>query len=357
VPRLVSDVTEIVTGLGMLGLPTLAAALAERPLPMVDLDDRTWERLCAAWQDGLHAAEFHAAFLNGEAFLAARDGLRGRVPERIEWRGPTRSVGDDTTPVDLRVDHVFLVSCKYLSKILGNVSPASLFDRALAVGTGTVRDLDWYHAVAPAEYQHLYDTVVRERGLTDLPVRAADLATTERQALRTALGSRRRRARPVQPGLLHDGVDAAAHGVGERIEAAYLALCDAVSTASAERWEAAVPTRSQRRALLWRLLRIGAAPYFVLGSQPGRSLRLRVATPWDWQRRYELKAFEIAPGRRSQPSVDWTAAVREHGKPGDLEVHGHVEVRWSHGRFGGPPEAKVYLDTPHEAVPGYVPLV
>jgi hypothetical protein len=37
----------------------------------------------------------------------------------------------------------------------------------------------------------------------------------------------------------------------------------------------------------------------------------------------------------------------------DRTVEGHVELRWSHGRFGGPPEAKVYLDTPHHEVPGY----
>ena len=35
---------------------------------------------------------------------------------------------------------------------------------------------------------------------------------------------------------------------------------------------------------------------------------------------------------------------------------GHIEVRWSHGRFGGPPEAKGYLDTAHHLVPGYVTL-
>jgi hypothetical protein len=109
--------------------------------------------------------------------------------------------------------------------------------------------------------------------------------------------------------------------------------------------------------MLWRLLRIGAAPYFVLGSQPGNSLRLRVATPWDWQRAHELRAFEIAPGNRKQPSVDWSAAVRSIEDQRTVEVHGHVEIRWSHGRFAGPPEAKVYLDTPHQAVPGYVPLV
>jgi len=38
-------------------------------------------------------------------------------------------------------------------------------------------------------------------------------------------------------------------------------------------------------------------------------------------------------------------------------VQGHVEIRWSHGRFSGAPEAKVYLDTPHANVPVFHPLV
>jgi hypothetical protein len=33
-----------------------------------------------------------------------------------------------------------------------------------------------------------------------------------------------------------------------------------------------------------------------------------------------------------------------------------VEIRWSHGRFAQPPEAKVYLDTPMADLPGYHPL-
>jgi hypothetical protein len=40
----------------------------------------------------------------------------------------------------------------------------------------------------------------------------------------------------------------------------------------------------------------------------------------------------------------------------DRVVEGHVEVRWSHGKFGGVPEAKIYLDTPHHKVAGYQPL-
>ena len=59
---------------------------------------------------------------------------------------------------------------------------------------------------------------------------------------------------------------------------------------------------------------------------------------------------------RSQPVVLWRAEVHDQQTGTTAEVAGHVEVRWSHGRFAQAPEAKVYLGTAHHAVPGYVPL-
>ena len=52
---------------------------------------------------------------------------------------------------------------------------------------------------------------------------------------------------------------------------------------------ASLAKRSEAEAVLWRLLRIGSAPYFVLGAQRDRSLRLRVMTP-----------VGLAPGLRAQ---------------------------------------------------------
>jgi hypothetical protein len=54
--------------------------------------------------------------------------------------------------------------------------------------------------------------------------------------------------------------------------------------------------------------------------------------------------------------VNWNARVRRRADAAETVVAGHVEVRWSHGRFCGPPEAKVYLDSAHADVPGYFPL-
>ena len=120
--------------------------------------------------------------------------------------------------------------------------------------------------------------------------------------------------------------------------------------------------------MVWRLLRLQAAPYFVLGATvAGEPLRYRVGTPWDFRSRFAVKSFDAWPDSAGQPMVRWRAEVTERatdrGEPDPRlpldrrrVIEGHVEIRWTHGRFSGAPEAKVHLDThPHE-VPGYFPL-
>jgi hypothetical protein len=134
-------------------------------------------------------------------------------------------------------------------------------------------------------------------------------------------------------------------------------LCAAVAESSAARWRARLGDLRRDVRLLWRLLRIGDAPYFVLGADDrGASVRLRVASTWDWVQASELRSFTVGPRPAGQPEVGWAAVVRDRASGEETEVRGHVEVRWSHGRFSGCPEAKVYLDTPLAEVPGYFPL-
>ena len=393
-----TTVTELGTGLGMLGLADVDDAVRSRTPVMHSLSPEMWERLTALRAGGAFDAEFHAAWANGQAFLAAEDGLRGRLPKVVEWKGTGRAPGDEVAPIDLRVDHVYLVSCKYLSQILFNVSPWNVFDGLLvgaqARGARPARDApdgggDWYAEVAPAEYEALYEAVRvvvlgwddreptaglalpygrRPRSgtepaapalpglgapdafgtpgppsgsgapaavLRDLPSRAVELSSPQRDALGRWLG----------------------RGWPAGAKARYAALSRAVAMASVRRWEDAMRVGSGAgEAMLWRLLRIGSAPYFVLGSSAARSLRLRIATSWDWRRQYKLVSFAMEPQSGGQPRVGWEATVRDRVSHALHAVAGHIEVRWSHGRFGGLPEAKGYLDTPHHLVPGYITL-
>jgi hypothetical protein len=136
---------------------------------------------------------------------------------------------------------------------------------------------------------------------------------------------------------------------------AYARLCRAVSEATAEAWNARITSRNAE-PVLWRLLRVGSAPYFILGASPQGSMRLRIDTPWDWRQGFRLRRFEIQPQLGGQPRVAWAATCEVRHPSGERTVRGHIEIRWSHGRFGQPPEAKVYLDSAHDDVPGYHPL-
>ena len=72
---------------------------------------------------------------------------------------------------------------------------------------------------------------------------------------------------------------------------------------------------------------------------------------------YDLKAFEVEAKVSGQPEIVWQAQILDRASQRLVRVDGHVEVRWSHGRFQGSPEAKIYLDTQHSSVPGFYALV
>jgi hypothetical protein len=328
-----TTVTELATALGTLPPDSLSASLRARPAALA-VPAQTWDLLRRLHASGRFAEEFSAAWANGRAFLSAPDALRGRYPRLVEWTGGRRPPGDEVAPVDLRIDHVYLVSCKYLSRNIANPSPARLFDGLLAT-TGSWAQGDWYEEVAPAAYRALYLACRETTGLHSLPEEPALLTRAQRQQMRRAL-----------PGRVYP----------EAARTAYRNLCAEVSARSAERWSANAATPADKERLAWRLLRIGNASYFLLGADPHRPLRLRVASPWDWRQSFELVGLGIDPADAGQPQVDWSIEYRRRDDGRRLAVRGHVEIRWSHGRFAQPPEAKVYLDTPTDELPGYFPL-
>jgi hypothetical protein len=317
----------------MLGTPDVSSALLSLPNPVLALTEEESEALLALWSLGTFRVDFEAGFSNGRAFLLAEDGLRGRAPRIIEWTGGRRPPGDQVVPADLRVDHVYLVSCKYLSRILHNLSPSRLVDALLM--PGPLEDAqDWYLRLAPERYDALYRAAASRSGLAGLPDVPAEMSSRERKQFAKSIA-----------GEWH--ADAELH---------YRLLCAEVSDETARRWAANIQAAGAAERVLWRILRIASAPYFILGSDNHGSMRLRIDTPWDWRQRFELREFVVTPDVAGQPRVGWSATYTTRGDGLAHEVRGHVEVRWSHGRFAQPPEAKVYLDTPHREVPGYNPL-
>ena len=328
-----TELTEIMTGIGMLGGFSVMGSLSSRPAEFSNLDQPTWDSVVAAATDPISVEVANASFANGAAFLASETGLRGRRPIRIEWKGPHRNPGADLVPVDLRVDHVYLISCKYQSNVLLNPSPNRLFVELLQDGV-RARSTNWYEEVAKDEYHQLYRAVRTSLGDPFLPDHPSMLTTEQRRFIKVSM----ERSWPAD------------------IEPLYQEFSSVVSRVTADRWRSAIANPRAEEMLLWRMLRIGSAPYFLLGTSGRSHLRLRVGTAWDFRQDFELKSFDISAEDRGQPCVRWAATLLDKRSFEHVSVTGHVEIRWSHGKFGGSPEAKVYLDTPHSEVPGYYPI-
>jgi hypothetical protein len=319
----------------MLGYQDIQRALEVRPRHIAHVDEPVFERLDNAWESGAYASDFAIAWDNGCAFARSDLGLRGRPPWALEWKGHHKpaSKAIETIPADLRVDHVYLVSCKYRSRILHNAGPVALFEHLLAP-SGPVTRLDWFEHIAGDAFRPVWEPVHQHAGLPPT-VTPGTSTRAQRERLRKS--------------LLDQPIDTASPE--------YQAFVVATSENSASYWRARLTAPQLRNEMYWRMLRMQAAPYYVLGARhDGTPLRYRVDTPWDFNRRYTVQHFEVTPGRRGQPSVDWRAAIRDHIDGLDRAVGGHVEIRWAHGKLNLAPEAKVYLDTDPTQVAGYEPL-
>jgi len=299
------------------------------PKEFFGISDATWRELCSWWGDLELRPAFLDAFNAGRDFLFSPNALRNRPPKLIEWRGPIRPPERDPLPADLRIDHVFIVSCKNLSKVLRNPSPSVLFREGRT--DGGVRGEDWYQIIAPVEYRSLYSAAISHLSLSDFPILPTELSISEKGTLKNALGG----------------------GWPYELKPQAHEFIQAVSNGSAAALNSVVNSLDKRERLYWQFIRLHSSSYYILGKQSSGPIRLRVLTPWDFRSRYSFIGMEISPAKQAQPQVNWSALVRDNESMTELYAEGHIEVRWSHGKFNGAPESKIYLDTPHHDAPGY----
>ena len=327
-----TEITEIVTGLAMFGAADLASALATPPPAFGGVGEDRWERLRTLAAEGRYRAEFAAAWANGACFLAAARRAAGPAARGGRVEGPAAPAGRRAAP-GRPADRPRLPG--QLQVQLGSSStprPVDLRRRR----AGERRRGRLVRRGGPEATQALYEIVRFETGPGGGPAGpGADLSPTQRRELAAALGKGAgRRPRPPRP-----------------------------TPRCPRRWRPARPAagasaaqRASREATLWRFLRVAAATYFVLGSDGSRMVRLRVGSPWDWRQSFRLRRFDVEPAAR--PASPRSTGGHGRRPRGRRAAHGRGPHRdpLEPRPLRQPPEAKVYLDTPHHLVPGYWPL-
>ena len=400
-----TTVTELGTGLGMLGLAGIdeAAAVAHgRDAQPVARDVGSPGPPA---RGGAYDAEFHAAWANGQAFLGAGDGLRGRLPRVVEWKGTGRAPATRWRPSTC-ASTTSTWSAASTSRTSSSTSPrpacstrSSSAGRAgVPGGAGgaprrrrLVRRGGAGRVPGPLRVRASRRTVGRGRraygvrrrhgtGQRSAPARPGSspavvalpglgAAAAERTRGRPA-SERRGAGRPLHrtdlPPRAVDLTVGAARGARALAPAGLAARCQGSLRHPVGRRGPGLrpplggghgrPAAAPARPCSGASCASGARPTSCWA--PRRTARCGCASPprgtGASSSSWSPSPWRAKPG--GQPRVGWEAVVRDRASHEVHRVVGHIEVRWSHGRFGGLPEAKGYLDTPHHLVPGYFTL-
>ena len=181
------------------------------------------------------------------------------------------------------------------------------------------------------------------------PARRRRCCATCRPAPSTSRSTAARRAGPVAPPRL------AGRGQGRSTRRSRPRW----PVASVRRWEAAMDGAGRDAArpcsgasCAWAVRRTSCwAP------RPTRSLRLRIATPWDWRQHFSLdRPRHGGPAGRPAPGGLGGRRARPGHPRGARAWSGTSRCAGATAASAGSPEAKGYLDTPHHLVPGYFTL-
>lgn len=339
-----TTITELGTAAGMMLGEAHADLSMLEAVEIPGVTDDQWRSVLTAAAEDWHRCHriLKASLANGAAFRSAV--LRGRDPDRIDWRGGQKTMWVSDAPVDLRINDVYLVSAKYDSVCLLNRAPSAVFDDLL-VRSGSRRAPHWYETVAPGEYDAFYksfvDALREEVGEPpwELSESPSGLSAEDKTHLKF--------------GTKHWG-----RTMPPLAAAAYESLCSAVSTVTAEVWMASLnkATEATKLGMLAQMVRICGSVYWLLGQSGDTAVRCRVADSMEFRNTYRLAAFEITtPPAPGQPRVDWRAVLepRKAANASEVAIEGFCEIRWSHGKFQGNPECKVQLKTPVRQLPGY----
>ena len=330
-------ITELSTALGIIA-PNREEQLLTSSTPPTNLKGvkpSQWSKLTEYWQTKAESKLFQRSFMHGRYFSNYLRKSQVVTNAEISWAGPKRTT-PDSPPADLIIDIIgskIYISCKNDSKVNRNPSPMSLFKTALR--NSPVHRRNWYSEIAPREYSCLLQAATSHLGLKDFPDDPDELTKCQGETLKSLMKRK-------WPKAIEDSVSK---------------FVEAVSEKSASSLNGVIQAPEEKLDFGLRLLRIIDIEYFILGTQKNEDVRVRVMTRSEFNKKFSITGLSVTSAHKGQPQVDWEihVASRSSGKlpPVLSHVKGHFEIRWSHGKFNGAPESKVYLETPHPSVPGY----
>lgn len=278
----------------------------------------------------------------GQAIHPELDRFKG-----IRWSGPDKLGNENTSARDIQVlydaEHTTGVSVKAKSDVIWNASAARWFDHwANGRINANVRGGNWFALTAPDEYQNLFIACDGPdfTGLNTI------FEFDHRKGFKTEKKAFK----------LHS-TNAIQHT--QEADYAYRQLTQKTAEVSSKKLNDCF--RSLRldqkpeesfKLLFWEAFRLNTQPYFLCGLERGeKPFAIRMCGKSEWQSRFRVKDVIARPNAAKQAEVYLDFIFEEKLSKVEYCFSLRIEIRWSHGKFSGNPEAKIYKRFDYRELP------
>ena len=264
---------------------------------------------------------------------------------QLTWTGPQQQAAPASGAKDLFIPSLNMpISVKNESNVVLNASPHNLF-RSLPQGKAFAsRAEHWFLEKDPAGYQQLYE-FARDQFQKELPINASDfemhISRTERDEFQEFVTKE------------------LTGQARKQFETLYAMMCNNVAQNSAIEFDKHFSNlKSNERPAVYEMIvrqffRIDTIPYLLVGLDKGKGFAVQIPDLTTWKRQWRVESIEAIPdlGRGQSVVKIKVTTADKNSRTTTYEFSFRVEIRWSHGKFCGNPEGKLYKGFAWTAVP------
>lgn len=253
----------------------------------------------------------------------------------LRWIGEQRVYITTSLSKDIQIGPI-AVSAKAKSDVVANLSPPNLLIALPTGQTTSTKSDNWFLTVAKDDIQELY-TQYRPIYFQEQPEDVEDFFKQTTQETRKSLVRRVVSISEVQTVILDSTYRKLCHKTAQRSADVFNQhLREALSSNQ---------SRGVQMGIIKTFFRLNSSPYILAGVDRREDIALSFPDANTWNQNWEFVSIEASPDLNAgQSVVKFLLKIRNKKNKAIHEFKYHAEIRWSHGKFCGNPEGKLYKD-------------
>jgi hypothetical protein len=265
----------------------------------------------------------------------------------LEWSANIAPATGETVAQDLIVRNTGTrISVKENAELFHNPSPTQVFEFwPKGIEFTRARSEDWFISIANKELDAYFIACNGPQKTGQPNVQKYYENVTGSQTI-NGRSLKRRKAFTEYVKKLHDDNNSIAKN-------AYQVFCDAVSIRSAERFNINFQNTYQRdkngnydihqlSSLISVFFKMDDFEHILAGTEKNNAFAVVVQDIQSWKKNFSVIGISAIPLQAGQPEVLIEFSFRNNFTKVDYKYGVQSQVRWSHGKFCGNPEGKLY---------------